>query len=89
MSITENLKEIRRLIADVESVDFDALGVECANLGEEVFADHEEMNYNAKLKDASNEIYEASEDLKRLDFDEIIGALQEAETILEAIEETT
>jgi hypothetical protein len=36
---------------------------------------------------ASREIDVAAYDLKRLDFDEIIGALEEADTILSKIEE--
>ena len=93
MSIAENLKEIQRIIADVESVSFEDLATECAALAVEVHADGEELDFESqpqiKMIEASREIDDAAEELKRVDFDEIIGALQEAETILEKLEETT
>ena len=95
MSALPNIAEMRKaidsLIADVSSVNFEDLAVECNLLGEDVHASAEERQSDgeefAEMFRAAREVFEAAEDLKHIDFDEIIGALDEADTILSKIEE--
>ena len=98
-NIEEMIKAINSLIADVSSVNYEDLAIECNLLGEDVHASAEEMQatdtagqpvgdtrVTERMFQAAREIFEAAEDLKRIDFDEIIGALDEADTILTKIE---
>ena len=93
-NVEELLKAITSLIADVESVNYGDIAIECSLLGADCHAVAEETEEHdvasaQSMYQASREIDEAAEELKHIDFDEIIGALTEAESLLTAIEETT